>query len=310
MEKYYSLLYVSLDSDGDGINSGNVSKEDMYFTYIGNSVLLNKSLRFFSGKTLNIITNRSEFLSQILKSFNAEDRPLLLQIDFSSIPPFNIPFYSAHFKLDAFGYLGLSNCYSILLDLDTVFIRPISESVSKVIRSGIPIVYDISDQIDTNIGLTRCASDIELVSGVQSFGLWRGGELIGGTGDFFSRLHTKCLACSETYYANLNNLHHIGDEMLTNAALVLLENEGVSLMDIGRLSLIGRYWSGVPNFFQRNVNWFLRNLSILHLPQDKKFLSKNSGRKFNAIELIFRYRIYCAFRLIRNLLIAIQRHVF
>ena len=45
------------------------------------------------------------------------------------------------------------------------------------------------------------------------------------------------------YLANWRNLHHIGDEMVTSAAIAKIKRSGLRVIDVGSANVVQRWWS-------------------------------------------------------------------
>jgi hypothetical protein len=102
---------------------------------------------------------------------------------------------------------------------------------------------------------------------------WYGGEFIFATPKFFLQIYNEIIdKIYVNYINNYDGLYHVGDEMLLNAAIQNLGKK-ISFIDISKKKIIIRYWSINTIEKQKNIQKFL-NFFLLHLPADKKYLSK------------------------------------
>lgn len=196
------------------------------------------------------------------------------QMDTTLDVPVGIRFYEAHFKLDAFQHIARRNDgkYHILVDSDVLCINGLPESLAVLVRNGIPSYYDVTAASFPFAGEAKTIADKERLMRKESFGLCTGGEFHGGRCEYFQMLYDASMRYWGLYKENYQSLSSNGDEMLTSCAVEELMRSGQTIVDVGTLGGIARYWS-VPTAhidkpLEANYRCFL-----IHLPADKSFLS-------------------------------------
>lgn len=282
--QYYSLLYINETESvlGNGV-SGTYAEKIQKYVRCCNS--LNKSLVLHNHGTLKIITNNSDFIQKIEPSLEC------VQIEFKSQVDSSIPFASAHCKLDVFSYFAKlpDDEYRVLLDSDVLCINVPQKVLETVAGEGIPVVYDITDQQFQGCGEERvCGDKTFLIQNVfaaekkedsadfVSAGFWAGGELIGGTAQFFKSLSDMCKKIFPVYLENCKKLFHNGDEMIVSCALeILIRQKKIFVFDGGLMGIVGRYYDSGTNHVQHIWSYFKKNMFV-HLPMDKDFLSETA----------------------------------
>jgi hypothetical protein len=272
----YGMLYLD-KSDNINVNIRIKSFKDKLNLYLKNAATLARSLKD-KGVNFILITND---LSAIKQSTSYPELDLQVeQIYFTTQVPLGIRFYSAHFKLDVLRYLAsLTANYVGLCDLDMICINNIPECLLAQISQKKPLVYDISEQVAPAYGQDIITRDIECILGGKSCGKWYGGEFISGTPEFFSMLTHEIDQIYDRYIDNIDNLHHVGDEAITTAALEKMQQNGVEIIDAGELKIVGRFWSIKVLHEQKSFDWY-QECFLLHLPADKKFLASISQQSF------------------------------
>lgn len=277
MIKYYSMFYVDKNTNANNLKSDNIKE-----IYIKNIISLNRSI-LLKGGTYTILTNDPELENEIKKyQYNVKCEVIKFTSD---IPP-GIRFYNAHYKKDVFKYFSSLKQVSCLIDIDVICIN----NISNYHYEGVPIVYDISYQINGAYGKNTIDADINLILNEnEKNNLWFGGEFIVGDNLFYRKLYSKIEKIYPTYKKNVNNLKHIGDEAFTSAAINLLLREGMQI-DIQK-KWVQRYWNDIV---KHNQNKLTRNSLFLHLPADKKYLAKiyNSELKIKYFYIFYIIHIY------------------
>ena len=91
------------------------------------------------------------------------------------------------------------------------------------------------------------------------------------------------------YIAQRSDLYHVGDEMLSTPALMLLRRRGLIVNDALGAKLITRWWSARTNHPQPSFA-AVQTASILHLPSDKSYLASWAGRPFDPARFVASYR--------------------
>ena len=288
------LLYVS---DG-GRTSPNLRADGQATAlqaYLANAVTLDNSLKA-AGCRFTLLTNARSRLEALNARFFASDIAIR-EIPFAAQIPGDIPFFAAHHKLDVYRWFaaGGGGDYALLVDLDAVALRPPSGQFTACIRAGMPMLYDISDQVLPLHGEQRIMSDLtRLAGGALAVGRWYGGEFIGGPPRFFARLVGEIDRLWDRYCGDYGSFYHQGDETPTSAALCKMISEGCVAADVGPIGGVGRYWSWLPLQPQKPFWWF-EECFLLHLPNDKHFLAAASGeRPFRAERFLRRYRRHLA----------------
>ncbi len=267
--KFFTLIHIE---KGEQSLHNNFVKSfrDQINLYLNCAKQLHRSL-LPEGIELVVLTNDANFLNDLNSdSYNIP----VVQLSFQSTVPSGIKFYSAHFKLEVFTYLsGLPDDYVALVDSDMLCVGKMPKALETCIRQGLPLYYDITDQVTPAYGADKIIADKEMVGERPSVGLWAGGEFIAGPPQFFKKLMVEIDAIKPTYFNNFSSLHHQGDEVLTSIAIEQLKLKGdVPIVDAGPLSIVGRYWSFVPLHSQKPIEAYKHHF-ILHLPSDKKFLA-------------------------------------
>lgn len=216
--------------------------------------------------------------------------PEIREISFESDIPTNISFYSAHRKWDVHRYLGSleEDAYVMLLDLDIMAARGVSESFRFYVEEGISLVYDITDQVVPAYGSGRILADLRLVSPACGSARWYGGEYISGKPSFFRGMYHWVECLKATYFETAPLLHHNSDELVSTIAVELLKRDGWRVDDAGTLGVIGRYWSSQCRHRQRSFTHYADFCFLLHLPADKRFLAQVSPCSNN--ERLARYQ--------------------
>jgi hypothetical protein len=234
--------------------------------YQANAMTLARSLAL-AGAPFTLLTNARSRLAELPSWLD------VVEIPFPSAIPSGTSFYSAHYKIDVLRYFAsLSSGYSILVDLDVVCINPLPPSLLHLVGLGLPIGYDVTDQVMPAHGRDRIIRDLSLILDAPSEGRWFGGEIIGGTPAFFQALTEKIEHVLPAYINNLSELHHTSDEAIVTPALESLRSQGISVSDVGTLGIISRFWSCPVLHPQKPYAWS-RSCCLLHLPADKALLA-------------------------------------
>jgi hypothetical protein len=119
MIEFFGLLYIQ-QGESTGSNSQVKQFDRLIAQYVKNAVGLSNSLAT-AGIQFTLLTNRLMILERELELL---DSPILAvsEIPFPLDVPSGIAFYSAHHKIDVFGFLGGldSHRYVGILDLDMI----------------------------------------------------------------------------------------------------------------------------------------------------------------------------------------------
>ncbi len=269
MIRLFGLLHLEA-GEASAVNVSVRSFRDQVEVYIQNALCLAASLRQ-RGIRFTLLTNQplliKEWLPADTENFDVQEIP------FTSRVPRRVRFYSAHFKFDVFRYFAdLDEAYVGLCDLDMVCNGDEPRCLQNLSAAGVPIFYDITDQVSPAYGHEVIIRDLQALHGMRSEGRWAGGEFIAGPPAFFKKLCATIDELFDAYLESLPTAHHVGDEALTSAALEVLRRRGVNVVDAGTLGIVGRYWSERPLHVQRPFAAYA-GVFLLHLPSDKRFLA-------------------------------------
>ena len=285
----YGLLHLCEENPDAGGNERFNNFNDQVNVYLNCAITLSNSLRSKNVEFILLTNNKFELeqLKPVGTALQIEEIP------FSTIVPDHTPFYSAHSKLDAFRYFsGLTESYVALCDLDMVCLNDFPSCLSYIMRAGIPLCYDISDQVIPAWGRDVVIRSLELVHNCESEGRWCGGEFVAGPPAFFSTLTRECDRIYCNYIKNIDHLHIKGDEATTSAALEMIRKGGTYVADAGPLGIIGRFWNWETRHHQRPFEYFQQGF-LLHLPSDKRFLAELSQKlKLTSCDFLSEYQAY------------------
>lgn len=244
------------------------------------------------GVHVEILTNQPGYVNAQLRRLGAPESAI--GTSFSRDVPKNIPFYAAHFKLDAIRRLasGEFGDYVSLIDNDVVMLDLPKVDLAFWTNSRL-FVYDISTTVLEEYGEDLVQSDLRRVAAanLQSTN-WFGGEFIAGSSCAFSKLSERLELLWPTYKALTRTLHHVGDEMIVSAALnELIDEQKIQVIDVGDAPYcwISRWFSTRSRFRQMPLSVHLRS-SMLHLPADKRFIAGSLTRPFEPERFISKYR--------------------
>jgi len=258
--------------------------QEQVSVYVNDAIVLSKTLSS-KGIPFTLLTNNRSLVENYASIQCDSSLLRVIEIPFPTKVPSGVNFYSAHFKLDVFRYFAsLKSCYVALCDLDMVCINDFPLCLHNIITAGIPLHYDISDQVIPAYGHDVIIRDLTTISGLESEGRWSGGEFISGTPEFFNMLINKIDCIYDNYVSNIPSLHSVSDEPITSSALEILKRQGVYIADAGSIGIIGRYWSVKVLHPQKPLEYF-KDCFLLHLPSDKKFLSDLAQQDIKDISL-------------------------
>ncbi len=266
--KFFTLLHVAENENSTHNNKASSFTKQIQ-VYVNCVKLLHKTLAH-QGIELVLLTNEKAVMARLFGDFRMD----IVELNFTIHVPSGTHFYSAHFKIEVFNYLGsLAEDYVALIDNDMVCINPVPASFRNCASNGIPLYYDISDQVHPVFGQEVILRDKQLVDDRNKVGIWAGGEFIAGTPQFFQQLYRQIEDRAHLYFDNIHQFHHQGDELLTSVALEtgILEQH-YPLLDAGDLNIVGRYWCYPTIHQQPHLDTF-SNCFLLHLPSNKKLLS-------------------------------------
>lgn len=283
---FFGLLHIC-ESEQTSVNITHRSFEEQISIYCNNAITLAKSLRN-QNLDFTLLTNNRYFITQCVPSITEHLK--ISEIPFKTRVPSGIKFYSAHFKVDAFHYLStLKAEYVVLCDLDMICINNIPNSFLNVIKNSIPLCYDISNQVIPAYGHNVILEDLKAIHGYDSSGHWIGGEFLSGNPDFFHKLVSQIDILFDNYIKSIPNTHHVGDEAITSAAIEVLRRNGIYIGDAGSIGIVNRYWNAFVHNPQNPFKYFEKSF-LLHLPADKKFLSKLAIHDVDNKKFVYLYK--------------------
>ncbi len=238
----YSLLYV-VKSKRKHVNLGSV--DDPLDIYLRCALTLQESCAR-NGLRYAVLTNDKSCLGERLAKLKKESLPIV-ELEFSLDVPQGIPFYEAHFKLEALAALGSGELGSIvgLIDLDMIVLSPLTlPKVEGDWLGGYVLDNYTGALVQTDL---RNAG----MHGVAP-GTWYGGEFLIGTARAFASLTSAIGRCWPNYLANIHLMSHVGDEAVVSAALNNMSSLPVKIMDLGKSMppAIARWWSARTNHRQ------------------------------------------------------------
>lgn len=291
--RLFGLLHLA-KSESSAENVKVSSFNQQIAIYLKNAVTLSKSLAQ-SGYEFVLLTNDKTELDCMLRTIGLPNSLVTQALHCTTKVPTGVRFYSAHYKLDVFRYLATlpPESYSGFVDLDVIAVNHAPPCMDKIIAAGIPLCYDISDQVIPAYGHERILGDMQRLSASVCEGRWSGGEFLCGPTNFFSEVYEECSRVFKRYSECFTDLHHQGDEIITSVAL---ENIRISrrfyIADAGKLNIIGRYWSCSVQHPQPHFNHF-QNCFLLHLPADKKWLADLATSKPKSTKnILLNYKRY------------------
>jgi hypothetical protein len=273
--KIFSLLHLNAN-EKTAENFDVKDFRDQVATYINNAITLSRTLNIHGISDFTLLTNNKSIINEYISEEQINVTLDVKEIPFTLEMPSGASFYSAHYKIDVFRYFStLDDGYYSLCDLDVACINNPPLTLNNLVRSRIPICYDITDQVAPAFGHDIIIRDLTQIARLESEGRWIGGEFIAGPPSFFKKLIKEIDDLFPYYVNNLSSFAQVGDEAPTSAALERLRREGVYIADAGTLGIIGRYWS-VNVFHPQKPFDYYKNCFLLHLPADKRFLSDSA----------------------------------
>lgn len=298
--RIYTLLYVDLDEKRQlqGLTRSGSKRVEIF---LRNAAFFDKSLRRTNPDLggLTILTNNAGLIQEILEGINYRDLSVET-IDFGMNVPKGIPFYSAHFKIDAFRYFANrpDDEYSLLFDNDVVSLKKVPDTFWEIVNNRVPMCYHLIVN-DCDRMMADCREIDSQIPVIQ----WTGGEFWGGINEFYKQLYNKCVESSHSYFAHLREgLYHIGDEALTSLAISKMRRDGLFIYDIRTLGILYRYW-GMHE--KKKLKDF--DPVFAHLPADKVWIAdRNLDEEFDVRRFIKRYnrhmRLFKLVKFVKNII--------
>jgi hypothetical protein len=294
---FFGLLYLSNDA---GRHANLKQRRDAVVTYLLCAALCARTIHA-AGGNFTLLTNRKDKIAAALAEQGIE-WVAVEEMVFALDVPEGIPFYEAHFKLDVLSALGRGAFgeHAGLIDIDALFLRPFRQGLA----SSSLEVYDISEQVFPAYGKDRVVSDLQRVAGQRLENpRWYGGEYIRGSRNQFATLAEYVRQCWPRYRNAIGKLHHLGDEMVTSAAISLARQDGMEVADMGACGEVARWWSAPIQHRQMPFH-AAADSAYLHLPSDKVFLAQHATPVFRPDLFVREFRAYARrkilFRRIQN----------
>jgi len=293
--RFYSLLYID---EVNNINTNLRGSIDPIDVYVSCASLCSKTFGA-AGAVFCVITNDESHVRRRLDVLQLHNVSIVSHVFRRSVPQ-NIPFYSAHFKLDifeAFGH-GVFGERIGLVDLDTVLFKrlPTTDQLA---------VYDISDQIFAVYDRRRIVSDMEMISGRHlPNARWYGGEFVMGSAATFRLASEYIELYWPNYIKNASTLSHIGDEIIVSSALNAACADGALINDYGEVGLVARWWTARTMHRQAAFD-AVEAAALLHLPADKLFLAKEARYQFDPQGFLSRFRRHALKKIIPRVVVGL-----
>ena len=290
---FYGLLHVAAEPTTHvNLAAGSSDPIDIYLRCAG---LCSASVTA-QGELFALITNAATLLEGRCARLGISNLSIVSH-PFGWFVPRGGAFYSAHFKLElieAFA-TGRYGDQIALIDIDSVLHQPF---LFPELPAGCLFCYDISDQVFTAYGRETVIRDLSLIAGrTLSAPRWFGGEFICGDARGFAALAHYIKECWPRYKRDIAALHHVGDEMVTSAALNIALASGQRVIDLGCQGGVARWWTSRTRGPQQSFTE-ISNRSLLHLPGDKRFLATYPIGEFDGAEFVRSYRRYARKKLI------------
>jgi hypothetical protein len=296
---FHGLLYVPDEAEVHAnLRPGSRRSIDVY---VRCAALCAHSVRAL-GYDYRLVTNRPKFVQSTVQELSLR-LPEVVGYEFQWEVPPGIAFHSAHFKLElieAFGR-GIFGSEVALMDLDAVLLSRVPDEASRGLWA-----FEMTSDITDAYGEQRVRKDLGIAAGRDiKEPRWFGGEYISGDQKAFSVLSAQFPDVWANYKANLHQFHHVGDEMVLAASLLLAEKEGL-LVNCAS-SFVARWWSARTRT-QMSPLKAAAGRSVLHLPADKEFLaSYSSAEQFEAKRFLGEYIRYARRKIaVRRLLALLQ----
>jgi len=220
------------------------------------------------GADLVVVTNAASKLRERCERLGLIEQIQLREHRFHLEVPEDLKFFEAHYKLDLFDAFGRGEfgANPTLVDLDTVLLRPLRAP------AGLGL-YDITSHVVPAYSEGRIRKDLQNLAAVTVETVrWFGGEFISAAADTYRRLSTNVRRLWPRYLDIAKSLHHVGDEMVVNAALQPLMQDGFEPDDFGTSGDVSRWWSA-RTLSKLDALGQVKGTALLHLPADKKFLA-------------------------------------
>ncbi len=274
---FFGLLHIA-EGEVSAMNLAVCDFDDQIRGYLGAAVTASDSLRSH-GQRFTLLTNDAARLARVGADLIA--RVDVKEVEQNLAVPSGTSFFSAHFKFEAARFLSkFVEEYVVLCDLDIMCINAPHDALAAAAQLGIPLYYDVTDQMYSARRFASCLDDLRILLGAPSEGRWAGGEFVAGPPAFFARLVQEIDLILPTYFAELHRMTNVNDEACLSAALERMRRKGVYVGDAGSIGVVGRFWS-VPVAHTQRPFAFFRSCFLLHLPADKRFLAELADRRID-----------------------------
>jgi hypothetical protein len=271
----FSLIHVE-EGESSAPNVKTSNHEQLLELYVRNAITLARSLAR-AGIRFTVACAEPELIDGIARRYGGADLAIQ-RIHLGLDIPSGIPFYAAHYKIDLFRQLGTvaDSEYLGIVDCDVIALGDQPPALARLVESGTPLVYDITDQVVPAYGRDVVVGDLEKLTGGTHATRWFGGEFLAGPAAFFRALCDEIERSWPVYVDMWRGLHHHGDEILVSAAVERLRSCGLYVEDAGALGIVRRHWS-IPTTHPQPPFDSGRPVFLLHLPADKAFLASLSN---------------------------------
>lgn len=267
--QFYGFLHLS-ETESSTVNVSVRSFKHKVDTYLKNASVLSRSLTS-RGHRLQILTNQRKLIFSLSPEIARELD--IVEITFSTTVPSGVRFYSGHYKVDVFRYLGEHvQDYCALIDLDMLCINEAPDSLRKAEKENTALHYDITDQVVASSGEAHLRNQLEEILERNVTLSWSGGEFLAGPPRFFTDLAKAVDEIFDRYLEVSVGRYRVGNEPYQNAAIEILRSSGWHIEDAGGLGIVGRYWN-MPVKHQQPPFRAFQQTFLLHLPVDKHVLS-------------------------------------
>lgn len=289
-----SLLHVNHAAKNNAVNINANFKSQAIDIYIKCADYLFRTLSS-AGVQFIVVTNDVDYIKS--RSSELKCNFEVACIDFVLDVPVDIPFHSAHHKIDIFSAFanGVFGRYVGLIDLDIVCLQPLLFNDLKFDFDKI-YVYDITSSETNSYGFDSIEKSFKLLGISKQRYSWFGGELIIGSKYAFAKLVASIGPVWPLYLKNWKSLVHKGDEMIVSAALNssdlcdLIVDVGC-ISSISHIPVVTRWWS-TPTLSKIISLKAASNSMLLHLPADKKFIARCRDENISNSDFIRIYSLY------------------
>lgn len=262
---FYALYFVDHAGHALSENVATQNFDEQMCIYLGCCETLSRSLRYYTGYELTVLTNDQAFVERESKELRC------LQIPFDPVPRGVARFFASMHRLSVYKYFASCPEYSLLIESDSLCLNPLPINLRRCIDQDIPTYYDLTEQVYPPYGREQVLLDKERLMGGPSTGMWAGGDFIGGDAKFFQDVCNEIDRVKRTYWATYEGYFHQGDEMLTSVAVEKISRRRY-MCDVGRFGGMGRYWS-IPTTHVQRPTLALLDHFLVHLPADKPLLA-------------------------------------